>query len=967
MFAPPSLDIPAVSLEKTPARPQPQIPRAELGPRVDSRVVQQHAPTEIVSSLSFLPKSNGLLLAGISHRWLRLFDLRTPMPSTSNVACKVQGITTDPFDPHRFGSFGDGVVSLWDHRKLVHPLLTFTEKDAQADGARIRPGSAYACVEFSGTRRGVLATMERDATYVRFWDFMEQQVTGSKEAVESVQSRDSSLSGRATRKPWANLPWTAVPAIPQSYVPSKEADQQGLLAYGTRRTRDFPKALASFALIPNSESHPLSSGVMVTSREGDLKAYMVHDTPKTTVWSSRGELAISTSTSFRLIPGIDSDPLPLEPWDVVSVDPLQRDQSKGSRSRSRPRIEGPIFRGRSLPKVDEPNREGSSSPAFFGRGDEEGFPALSPRLVSTLPPILPESKIGRPRNHSPTPSRNHSLQFEQASGPKPEGVTPKIRPVHQPRGRSGSRPGQESLSRLRKQRPLQAFSHVLEEDVSMIMRARVIQGYGMNKPHLNAMITKEESDGLLTETWAWIHHSREILCNPTPRLQGYDFSYEGLLGIWEGLRPLPVPPNATPANADQYNLDSSDTIPSSEKPVRSKSDDARRKFNAALKELAARRGVNKSQWKPTITTGKQLQRQLALELCGWSWKEEDFDASIKRWESDENYSRAACWLVFSRQYSKAVEVLMRSSDELHQIMSGTVTALSPNETNSHRNIELREHCERLILRIEDMYLRAMLTYLSTNDWTEVLSDETLPFRERLAIAFQFLEDKELSSYLRRCIQRSSVRGHIDALFVSGLTKPGFDILQGYVDHTGDVQTAAIMACHVCPVKFPDVRAERWLNAYRDMLDGFKLFHHRVNFDIERGRILQEAVKLGDIPQIEFVPRQILIRCNFCSKIINKQNTLGIHKGRACPHCNRQLPRCSICLMTLSIVQDGQRAADLSHPPHKDTIDDAIVMCQSCRHGGHASHILEWFFGDNGNLAHGVCAVTDCKCRCADEM
>ncbi|OJA08210.1 hypothetical protein AZE42_08907 [Rhizopogon vesiculosus] len=47
-------------------------------------------------------------------------------------------------------------------------------------------------------------------------------------------------------------------------------------------------------------------------------------------------------------------------------------------------------------------------------------------------------------------------------------------------------------------------------------------------------------------------------------------------------------------------------------------------------------------------------------------------------------------------------------------------------------------------------------------------------------------------------------------------------------------------------------------------------------------------------------------------------------------------------MTLSIVPDGTREAELSHSPtaYRDTIDEAIVICQTCRHGGHPSHILD---------------------------
>jgi len=91
-------------------------------------------------------------------------------------------------------------------------------------------------------------------------------------------------------------------------------------------------------------------------------------------------------------------------------------------------------------------------------------------------------------------------------------------------------------------------------------------------------------------------------------------------------------------------------------------------------------------------------------------------------------------------------------------------------------------------------------------------------------------------------------------------------------------------------------------------------------------------------------------------------------------------------MTLSVVADAARDAELLQPRYKgigvspicviyvlslmrilDTMDEAIVICQTCRHGGHASHILDWFYREDGARLHDVCAVADCDCRCADEM
>jgi len=205
--------------------------------------------------------------------------------------------------------------------------------------------------------------------------------------------------------------------------------------------------------------------------------------------------------------------------------------------------------------------------------------------------------------------------------------------------------------------------------------------------------------------------------------------------------------------------------------------------------------------------------------------------------------------------------------------------------------------------------------------------------------------------------------------VTGLTKRGMDILQGHVDRSGDVQTAAILSSYACPFKFTDPRAERWVQAYRDLLDGFKLHHHRVRFDIERGGLWQDAVQYGDRNPVEWAPSQILIRCNYCNKPVTNTapGAAPKHRPTTCANCSRALPRCSVCLMTLSIVPDAARDVELAYSPVKDTIDDAIVICQTCRHGGHASHILDWFFGDDGVRSHGMCAVANCDCRCSDEF
>ncbi|KAG2154425.1 uncharacterized protein EDB93DRAFT_1223264 [Suillus bovinus] len=938
------------------ARPQPRIARAEVGHhRTDGRVLQQHAPTEVVSALAFLPQSTHMLLAGISARWLRLFDLRSAVPATTNVATKVYGIATSPIDPHQIACCGDGIITVWDARRLLHPLLMFTEKDAAADGARPRAGSGSFVdhIEFSSSRRGVLAAHEKDSSYVRFWDL--QQAQGSENNSDEERSMESSQT-RAAKRSWA--PWTAGSAgagngngMKIGNVELQEA--LAIVLSDTRKTTSFRKPLASFALVPSKRAFSLTSEVMVVNKDGDLELYAVHDTPKQASWSPRGDLIIGAGLGCKMFPGFEDRGTPPQPWDI------HVEETTASRGRDRT----------------------TSLPAF-GRGDEDGFPALE--VKSAL------SKPIKARTYSPASFRHYPLDQSELSVPSSSAgaqMASRAEAVEEPKSNGHRQGGKKSAPGGK---TLRSVHQAVEDDISMIMRRRTIRGYGLASAKHNAQVVQGDpcSNTMLSELWDWIHHSRELVCSPTSRLHGYEFSNQGLFGLWEGFAPLP---QVSESSASSFSvLDGLLTIPqispgdSSLSPLstpavldplarlRQPPDDlAYGDFTTAVAALCARQTSGSGRpWKPPVRSTEKLeQRQFALHLCGWGIGEEEMNREIRRWEKEGQQPRAACWLVFTRQYQKALELLMRSKDEMHNLVSGTLAALVPSAGSTLSN-ELRVHAERLIVRLEDPYFRAMLTQLISKDWSKVLEEGSLPLRERLVIAFQFLEDEALSSYLTRTTDQACTRGDIEGLIITGLTPSGMDILQSYVDSTGDAQTAAILVSHVCPAKFIDARAERWLDTYRDLLDGFKLFHHRVAFDVERGRILQEAVLNGDLAPFDWAPKQILIRCNYCSKPMNP--VLGeTQKGRptACPHCSRALPRCSVCLMTLSIVPDCTRDAGLaqSQATYQDTIDDAIVICQTCRHGGHASHILDWFFGEDGARSRGMCPVADCDCHCADEF
>jgi len=122
-------------------------------------------------------------------------------------------------------------------------------------------------------------------------------------------------------------------------------------------------------------------------------------------------------------------------------------------------------------------------------------------------------------------------------------------------------------------------------------------------------------------------------------------------------------------------------------------------------------------------------------------------------------------------------------------------------------------------------------------------------------------------------------GDIEALLITGLGQAGVDVIQAFVDTTGDIQTAASLASFVPPTRWrcerrlKDPRPERWTEAYRNLLDSWKFFHHRVQFDLLRGEINASAIRDGEVAPFEWVPRQMEIRCNYCNKLVNSQTPM----------------------------------------------------------------------------------------------
>jgi hypothetical protein len=220
--------------------------------------------------------------------------------------------------------------------------------------------------------------------------------------------------------------------------------------------------------------------------------------------------------------------------------------------------------------------------------------------------------------------------------------------------------------------------------------------------------------------------------------------------------------------------------------------------------------------------------------------------------------------------------------------------------------------------------------------------------------------------------------------------------------------------------------EGWFHAYAELLDSWRLFHYRAQFDIDRGQLVMIAMSprracvemdgnvsgdmvTGLIERVEWIPRQLELRCMACGTSIgvsgpkmlpdvttgtsavclcgsspasvsqcvysrwllvrNASNAFRAvwYAGCICHLPESQSTNCyTIQFLTVSHSLLSARGTDQS----LDTLDESLIFCQTCRHGGHANHILGWFYGAstaNGEgRKHETCAVPGCNCRCLDE-
>ncbi|KAF2718300.1 hypothetical protein K431DRAFT_315076 [Polychaeton citri CBS 116435] len=372
-------------------------------------------------------------------------------------------------------------------------------------------------------------------------------------------------------------------------------------------------------------------------------------------------------------------------------------------------------------------------------------------------------------------------------------------------------------------------------------------------------------------------------------------------------------------------------------------------------------------------TGFPEHRQLCLLMCGWQFTPDALEEECQELIDRGLYYQAVVQAVLHNDKRMALNFLRTL------IRSKTIPNIGLNALLAADKInnEQREMCEWMAADTEDKSLKALLTFLITGHWRDVMRLNYLHLGYRMCLGLRYLNDTELANFIQFQTTYAIQAGDLEGILLTGLSEQAMSLLQNYLTKTGDLQTAVLASAFTNPKFVDDVRWQMWKETYFGQMQRWRCFVERAKFTVQHNRMARtrEGKTLVEPPK-----SQIRIRCMHCNADIarsdgrylsgkssssataqgrpTKSQAPAFNAGTVCPSCGRHLPRCGICMKWLG-TPDPLHAMDANREDAKDELmAKFLTFCVSCGHGYHANHARNWF------LKHQVCAVPDCECLCA---
>ncbi|KAJ8985000.1 hypothetical protein NQ317_016911 [Molorchus minor] len=367
------------------------------------------------------------------------------------------------------------------------------------------------------------------------------------------------------------------------------------------------------------------------------------------------------------------------------------------------------------------------------------------------------------------------------------------------------------------------LSDMFHNDISSKMKERAKNRYGLQEDfYKNARLV--DNNEILSNVWNWLQISSKLVEEGT--IRGTNFRHPGIISIISKIDP---------------NINKSDTI------------------TISWAELGNANCQGSARYY------RHEDRDKTLHLCGWPL-EKDVNSLAKflgNLEREGAYTRAAAIAVFNLRVQVAIDILSRAPDSTHYVTNLNVVAMALAGFSDDVNSIWRQFCSTSRAKLTDPYLKAIFAFLTAENYNydNVLNETGVAVDDRAAFACMFLPDNKLLDSLKRLSDKLCDEGNLDGLLLTGNSHDGLKVLQRYVDVTGDIQSTALIAFRAFHAELGSQMVKTWIKNYRHLLDTWKLFYERADFDI----------MLAQFKPNEKPPQQVYVSCNFCGK-----KHIGLH-------------------------------------------------------------------------------------------
>ncbi|XP_031849285.1 GATOR complex protein mio isoform X3 [Nomia melanderi] len=215
---------------------------------------------------------------------------------------------------------------------------------------------------------------------------------------------------------------------------------------------------------------------------------------------------------------------------------------------------------------------------------------------------------------------------------------------------------------------------------------------------------------------------------------------------------------------------------------------------------------------------RSLDRDKGLLLCGWRFDKDTntlYDnLFLERLERDGEYPRAAAIAVFNLCLRQAIEILNRGASKMSMSANLNIVAMALSGFSEDRNSMWRESCLKCRSQLSDPYLRATFAFLTADDsYENVLNENGMAVEDRVAFALMFLSDNKLNEYLKRLTQKLTDEGNLSGFLLTGASLEGIQLLNRYLEITGDVQSCSLIAIRAFTAKLlQETQVQVWITS-----------------------------------------------------------------------------------------------------------------------------------------------------------